>query len=146
MIRVLIPLDGTEASLRVIDGAITLLGSDRIDVSLLVCQPDQFKGAPEDLVEILEEQASHGIVASAQHLRAVEADGMARCEMHGVTPNLLESHDTPLTAILAAAKDHDVLAMHALDPRRFSADLHGSQGGKLARRAPCHVLLIGEQD
>lgn len=142
MLRVLIPLDGTEDSYRVIDGVAALMGADRVEVDLLVSRPDKFAGAPEDVLELLEEEVSHGIIATTEHLHDVEAEGMRRCAAVGIEPKILERSHRPMQEILEESSKHDVLAMHALDRNRFLADLHGSQGGKIARRSNCSVLLI----
>ncbi len=142
MARILFPLDGTDDSYDAIDAGLRALAPGPHDVTLLAVRMDGVDGAPPDLVRIWEEDHDDRLLPTDHACLEVLEEGARRCTPHGVEPRLLEREGKVIDEIVSESQDHDVLVMHALGPSRLHDRLHFSQGGRLVRKAGCHVLLV----
>lgn len=142
-LKVLVPLDGSEASFRALTGALQILeGRGGLQLTLLNVVSQGMADAPDEIVEKYDEDEHDEVfptVASAERMleRAEQI-----CREHGV-----EAHHEIVTggvieSILAACEKHDVLVMHQLERRQLKETMRGSQTEKLARRAGINVLLV----
>ena len=141
MARVLFPLDGTPDSFDAIPAGLDLLGPGH-EVTLLAVMQEGFEHAPEDRVEMFEEDDTDQILPTEAACQEVLAEGARRCAARGIEATPLVRKGRAVAEILAACEDHDVLVMHALAKTRLQDRLHFSSGGQLTRRAGCHVLLV----
>src|SRR5207245_2231309 len=120
MMRVLFPLDGSEPAYRALETAMrTLPTPASVQATVLVVLQD-FRGAPPDLLEMFKDDPHNELFATAECAEQVFRE--VRRRLGPVRIQWRTATGKPHREILAAAKDHDLLVMHAT-----------SHGGRKAR-------------
>lgn len=144
--RALAPLDGSEASYEALERGLELLrGVPGVEVTLL-----HVRAAGSDLAldpALLAEPSGVGMAPLVVMTEASSRDVLAR----GL--DIAQAREVPARAkslvgrvhaeILKEAAAHDLLLMHHLGPSRLSDLVLGHDAERLAREAPCPVLLLG---
>ena len=132
--RILVPLDESEESERVLDHALDLADAADAEVHLLSVV-DQ-KVLPRDVAEdilfdsldaVATETVDEGVAAADE--RGVEADGEV-------------VHGKPAKEILAAAEGADLVVMGTHGRRGVDRILLGSVSARVVRKSPVAVLLV----
>ncbi len=139
--KVLCPLDGSERSIQAMRRGVAMLAGCAPKVTLLGVQHAGFENAPEDIVEGFEEDQEDEIFPtreSCQEMLEAAAKGLP------VKPRLVVVEGNVVKEIIAAAEDHDILLMHALNKSGLLEGLKMSNTEKLARKVSCSVLLVAD--
>lgn len=143
--RVLIPLDGSEASFAALDRGLALLkGTPRLEVTLFNVMQEGFDQTadPEYVEETFEKDEADEVFPSEASQQRVLARGLDVAKRHGVAVKAKGEIGKPVEEILREAAHHDVLLMHALGASSVKDTLKGSHSEHLVRHAPCSVLLV----
>lgn len=141
--KVLIPLDGSRPSYDAMVAALRMLkGVSGARFTALNVRNAGMEDAPEDLVAATEADEEDEIfpteAASRKCLdRAVE---LAKKEGARLETKIVAGN--PSKAILEEARHHDLLVMHELSGSNLRDLVRFSTTEKLARKAPCSVLLV----
>lgn len=137
-VRVLFPLDGSEPAYLAMEKALRVIPRDvPLEATVLVVLQD-FKGAPEDIVRMFEEDPDDEVFPTEDSALAVFREMRRRVGPLAGRAKFRIVQGKAGREILAAAQDHDLLVMHATTRGGFLS--RGSH--RLARRSPCDVLLI----
>lgn len=142
-LKVLVPLDGSEASFGALAQAVQLLeGRPQVRFTIFNVVSPGLEGAPAEMVEefdIDEEDEIFPTIDAANRMldRAEEL-----CRSHGAEAHRQVVTGRLETSILEACKSHDLLVMHQLERSQLKETMRGSKTERLARRAGIHVLLL----
>lgn len=137
-VRILFPLDGSEPAYQAMEKALRVIPHNTaVETTVLVVLQD-FKGAPADLVRMFEEDHDDEVFPTEDSAREVFREMRRRVGTLAADATFRLAHGKAHREILAAARDHDLLVMHATT--RGGLLSRGSH--RLARRSPCDVLLI----
>lgn len=150
-LRILAPVDGSEASLRTLDRMVELidLGSAEITLIHVVETPWLHGGSEEDWVE-WDSEDGPPLDLEGQMERELEREGEtvleeARAHLpRNVAISTLIYRGLPADAILTEADtgDYDVIVIGASGSHDLKHQMLGSVSTKIAWNAPCSVLLI----
>ncbi len=143
--KVLFPTDGSVATEDAFDRFLSLFDGmhEGLDVTLFNVTDKGFEVADHPYVEETYDADERDEVFPT---REASQRALDRCleiaEKHGVETRMKIVKGTYRKAILEEAEDHDMLVMHELRRSNVRDFLGGSATEKLARRAPCSVLLV----
>lgn len=141
-VRVLVPVDGSDATLRAIENGLPRLASPA-RVTLLVVRDQKFLDMPEDAREHLEWDDEDEIFLREDEANAALDKAAAKAEgRKGVKIHREVVTGDPLEEILKAAADHDVLVMHTMRRSERADKKERSLTEALARQAESDVLLV----
>lgn len=140
--RVLVPLDGSEQSMRSLERAIALLSGSDAEYTLFCVQHEGFAGAPEDIVEMFDEDEDDEIFPTRAAAKRMLKQAASRCAGAPTTTKVAEGKVRD--EILKEAAAHDLLVMHGLDRSGLREKFRMSNTEFLARNAKCSVLLVDE--
>jgi nucleotide-binding universal stress UspA family protein len=143
--RVLAPLDGSDAGYQALDRGLAMLEGARLELTLLhvrAIAPEIQAGAiaaigPPSL------GLAPQLVVTEQESRDILARGIDIARRHGVRAMARGQEGGAQAVILDEAAHHDLLLMHHLGASRLGDALRGHAAERLAREAPCAVLLVG---
>ena len=144
--RVLVPLDGSEASFTALDRGLALLkGTPRLEVTVFNVMQEGFDQSadPEYVREAFEAEQGGEVIPTEASQQRVLARGLDIAKRHGLPVTAKGEIGKPVEEVLREAAHHDVLLMHALGPSSVKDTLKGSRSEHLVRHAPCSVLLVG---
>lgn len=147
--KILFPTDGSTATEEAFDRLLALLDGmhKAVEITILNVLQEGFEGADPEYVEETYERDERDEVFPSQ---AAGNRAIGRCltiaENHGVAAEVEMGEGNYRELILEKAKGYDLLAMHELRKSNFKDLLKGSGTEKLARKAPCHVLLVQTQE
>lgn len=143
--RVLVPLDGSEASFAALDRGLALLkGTPRLEVTVFNVMQEGFDQAadPQLVAETFEADDADEVFPSEASQQRVLARALDIARRHAITVKAKGEIGKPVEEILREAAHHDVLVMHALGASSVRDTLKGSHSEHLVRHAPCSVLLV----
>lgn len=143
--RVLVPLDGSEASFEALErGLLLLKGTPGLDVTVFNVMQEGFESAgdPELIEETFEADEDDEVFPSEASSQRVLAKAIAVARKHGLAVKAKGEIGRPVEEILREAAYHDLLLLHALGPSDLKDKLKGSHTEHIARHAPCSVLLV----
>lgn len=154
-IKILAPVDGSEASLLALDKLATLVDLSSADVTLVhvVETPWLHSGADQEWLGY-EEEKEEEIDAQAQFEREFETEGdeilenaRARLPVRTAVTTLIY-RGIPADEILGEAEtgDYDLVVMGASGVVDLKHQILGSVSSKIAWNAPCSVLLVRPGD
>ncbi len=154
-IKILAPVDGSEASLLALDKLATLVDLSSADVTLVhvVETPWLHTGADQEWLGY-EEEKEEEIDAQAQFEREFETEGdeiledaRARLPVRTAVTTLIY-RGIPAEEILGEAEtgDYDLVAIGASGVVDLKHQILGSVSSKVAWNAPCSVLLVRPGD
>ena len=143
MVRILVPLDGSERSIAAMEKGLAQLQAPKLQVTLLVVTQGGFEGAGADRVEEFEQDEKDEIFPTDASSLAVLHDAQKRLRRLGIACKVKTLQGKVREEILKESVQHDILLMHALDPKRLRPRLRMSSTLWLARHAKCSVLLAG---
>lgn len=142
--KVLAPLDGSDATYRALERGLSVLGPHPgLHLTLLVVMDKSVQDMPAEAREHLEFDDEDEIFVREDEARAVIQKAQSIASKHRV--NQVRGQvvsGTVKETILAHAAKHDVLLMHALDGNPKAAKRRGAATEDLARAAGCSVLLV----
>lgn len=143
-LRVLFPLDGSEATYRAVEAGLKKLAAVKdAQATFYIVLAKNVKNMPPDAREYLEEDEEDEIfLTDEEAARVIEkAQAIAKkLKFPKTSGKIIEG--TPYEAILQEARSHDVLVMHGLDRDEFAEKMRGGMLEKLCRKAPCDVWLV----
>lgn len=143
--RVLVPVDGSEETYTALERGLGQLREvPGLEVTLLNVRQEGFEAAndPQYIEETYEADEDDEVFPSeAASQRALErAEAIASAAGLEVASRLEKGNYRKI--ILELAAEHDVLLMHGLRKSNLKDALKGSATEKLARQAPCTVMLV----
>lgn len=141
MVRVLVPLDGSERSLDAMEKGLEKLRAAKPHVTLLVVMQDGFETAGEDRIAAFEADADDEIFPTEASSHAAFREAQRRLTTLGVTAQTKTARGRVRTCIVDESAHHDILLMHGLPEKSILAKLRMSNTLWLARNARCSVLL-----
>lgn len=142
-LRVLAPLDGSDASWRAFERGLALLaGTPGLTVTALNVYSPGFEGAREDTVEAFDADAKDEIFASPEASERIVSRAAEIGKRHGVQVEGLVREGLHYDVILEEAERHDVILMHALSSSSLRDTLRGSRTEDIARNTQASVLLV----
>ena len=143
--RALFPLDGSEASYAALDRGLALLKAvPGLQVTLLNVMQEGFErpADPEFVRETFDADEHDEVFPTRASSERALARGLEIARKHGVAARAKGEFGRPHDEILKEAAHHDVLVMHALPQGGLLGTMKGGGTEKLARAAPCAVLLV----
>lgn len=143
--RVLFPTDGSEATEEAFERMLGLFDglTDGLEITVLNVTDKGFELADHDYVEeTFGDDERDEVFPSEEASRRALDRCVKIADKRGVDVETEIVQGTYKDEILAAAEDHDVLAMHEMRSSNWKDRLTGSSTEKLARNAPCSVLLV----
>lgn len=147
--RVLFPTDGSTATEEAFERFLSLFEGmhDGLKITVFNVTDEGFDVADHAYIEETFDADERDEVFPSQEASQRAID---RCfdiaEKHGVEPDAKIVEGTYRDTILEEAERHDVLVMHELRRSNIKDFFKGSKTEKLARRAPCSVLLIDTEE
>jgi nucleotide-binding universal stress UspA family protein len=154
-IKILVPVDGSEGSLRALDKLAALMDLSTADVTLVHVVETPWLHAGDDQEWIgYEEEREEEIDAQAQFEREFEREGdeilenaRARLPVR-TTVSTLIYRGVPALEILGEAEtgDYDLVVIGASGVLDVKHQMLGSVSSKVAWSAPCSVLLVRAKD
>lgn len=142
-LKVLVPLDGSQVTFQALERAIALLkGRPNLEITLLNVINQGFRDAPEDTVDLFDEDEDDEVFPTEEAGRRMLQKAMEICNQHGQEARTDVVHGKVVEAILDACPRHDLLVMHALERRQIKETMRGSKTEKIARQAGIPVLLV----
>lgn len=145
-VKVLVPVDGSQATLRAIKNGLSRIVMPARATFLLVMDK-KLLDMPEEAREHLEWDDEDELFlredeANAALDKAVAAAG----KIKGLKIHREVVKADPLEAILKASRDHDVLLMHAMRRSERADRKTRSMTESIARQAECDVLLVHDAE
>lgn len=145
MVKILFPLDGSEATYKTVDRALAILKPDKASTVTFLCVMSKgLRDMPEDAREYLEFDDDDEIFVREDEAKAVikKAEEIAKKQNVAakLIPLVCEGRVTDM--ILAEAKKNDLLIMHGLRRDEKEDRKHGNMTELIARAAGIDVLLI----
>jgi nucleotide-binding universal stress UspA family protein len=144
MVRVLVPLDGSERSFAAMERGLAPLRDSRLEVTLFVVMHKGFEKAGQDRVEQFERDEHDEIFPTEASSLAALHDAQARLKKLGIRSSIKTVRGRVRHEIFKESAHHDVVLMHRLGPSRLLPRLRMSSTLWLARHAKCAVLLAGD--
>lgn len=145
-VRVLVPVDGSEATLRAVGNGIKHIATPA-RVTFLVVMDKKFLDMPKDAREHLEWDDEDEIFLREDEANAALDAAVAKAEgVKGLKVHREVVKGDPLEEILTAARDHDILIMHAMRRSERADKKQRSLTEALARQAECDVLLVHDPE
>ena len=132
--RILVPLDESEESERVLGHALAL--ADTAGAAVHVLSVVDEKILPRDITEDILFESLEAVAD-----RTVD-EGVAAAEERGVEADGEVVHGKPATEILAAAEDVDLVVMGTHGRRGVDRFLLGSVSARVVRKSSTAVLLV----
>lgn len=144
-LRVLVPLDGSDQTLKALKrGARILKTLDGAEVTLLTVVDSAFGDIPEDVRAGMEIDEDHEVYESGSQVKEAFERALTVLKGAGVVATTKVLQGKPYDTILAACADYDVLLMHQLQPNQLAEKMRGSNTERLTRTCGIDVLLIRE--
>lgn len=140
--KVLVPLDGSEATQEAMAKGLTLLKEASPKVTLLCVRAKGFDDTDDDRREIFEEDPDDEIFASNKEAQAMLDQALADCEGIGVQATSKIIVGNFAKVILDEADGYDLLIMHHLGKEPFKEKLRMSKSESLVRSLDCPVFLV----
>ncbi len=143
--RILFPTDGSEATEEAFERLMSLLDGmhESATVTVFNVTDEGFELADHAYVqETYEADERDEVFPSRDASRRAVQRCVDIADKHDVDVHTKIVTGTYKEEILDEAGDHDVLAMHGLRESNLKGFLKGSKTEKLARNAPCSVLLL----
>lgn len=147
--RVLFPTDGSTATEEALDRMLELFSgmTQHLEVTLFNVTQEGFEGAdPQYVEETFEADERDEVFPSKEASQRAIDRCLEVARKHGLEPETRVVMGNYKEEILLAAEDFDVLAMHELRGSNLTDRLKGSATEKLARQAPCSVLLVQTEE
>lgn len=143
-LRALLPLDGSEETLRAVErGLAGLANGKAAEATFFVVLAKNVKNMPPDAREYLEDDEEDELFLSEEEAARVieKAQAIAkRLKFSKTSGKIVEG--LPYEAILKEAGSHDLLIMHGLDRDEHEEKMRGGMLERLCRNAPCDVWLV----
>jgi nucleotide-binding universal stress UspA family protein len=144
MVKILFPIDGSEATYRAVDRALGILKPGKESPITFLCVLSKgLRDMPEDAREYLEFDDEDELFIRDDEAKAAikKAEEIAKKhKVPTVVPLVREGRVTDM--ILDEAKRHDLLVMHGLRRDEKEDRKHGNMTEMIARAAGLDVLLI----
>lgn len=143
--RVLFPTDGSTATEEAFEKLMGLLEglTDGVEITVFNVTDEGFELADHQYVEeTFEDDERDEIFPSEEASQRAVQRCVKIADKHGVDVATKIVEGLYKEEILAEAEHHDVLAMHEMRSSNWIDRLKGSATEKLARNAPCSVLLV----
>ena len=144
MVKILFPIDGSEATYRTVERALKVLKPGKESTVTFLCVMSKgLRDMPEDAREYLEFDEEDELFLREDEARAAikKAEDIAKKQqINGTKPLVREGRVTDV--ILEEAKKHDLLVMHGLRRDEKEDRKHGNMTEMIARAAGVDVLLI----
>lgn len=144
MVRILFPIDGSEATYRTVDRALQLLKPQKeSSVTFLCVLSKGLRDMPEDAREYLEFDDEDEIFVRDDEAQAVLRKAEEIAKRHKVPAVAsITRQGRVMSAILEEAKKHELLVMHGLRRDEKEDRKHGNMTEMLVRASGVDVLLI----
>ncbi len=145
MVKILFPIDGSEATYRAVDRALGILKPDKTSTVTFLCVMSKgLRDMPEDAREYLEYDDEDELFLRDDEAKAAikKAEDIAKKQKVAakVVPLVRDGRVTDV--ILQEAKKNDLLVMHGLRRDEKEDRKHGNMTEMIARAAGVDVLLI----
>ena len=134
-LRVLVAYDGREHSARVIREVAKLAHGRRAEIGIISVVPPDARGSK-----------SGGHVGFRPHAHEDVARAHAYLNAHGLESEMIVEHGDPVERIVAVAAEsgYDVIAVGSRRLGRLGELVLGSVSHSVLRKAPCPVLVVGD--